>query len=104
MGAQAGDWAGQQASGAGRVRPLALARWLLAVAALVVLIVAIGGITRLTESGLSITEWKPVTGAIPPLSEAQWQAEFARYQQIPQYIEVNGPAGMTLADYKFIYF
>jgi cytochrome c oxidase assembly protein subunit 15 len=60
-----------------RVRPLALARWLLAVAALVVLIVAVGGITRLTESGLSITEWKPVTGAIPPLSEAQWQAEFA---------------------------
>ena len=85
-------------------RPLALARWLLAVAAIVVLIVAVGGITRLTESGLSITEWKPVTGAIPPLTEAQWQAEFARYQQIPQYTEVNGPAGMTLASYKFIYF
>lgn len=85
-------------------RPLALARWLWVVAALVVLIVAVGGITRLTESGLSITEWKPVTGAIPPLSEAQWQAEFARYKQIPQYIEVNGPAGMTLAEYKFIYF
>ena len=85
-------------------RPLALARWLWAVAVLVVLIVAVGGMTRLTESGLSITEWKPVTGAIPPLSEAQWQAEFARYQQIPQYTEVNGPAGMTLADYKFIYF
>lgn len=84
--------------------PAALARWLFAVAALVVLIVAIGGITRLTESGLSITEWKPVTGAIPPLSEGQWQAEFAAYKQIPQYIEVNGPAGMTLADYKFIYF
>ncbi len=85
-------------------RPLALARWLLAVAALVVLIVAVGGVTRLTESGLSITEWKPVTGAIPPLTDSQWQAEFAAYKRIPQYIEVNGPAGMTLADYKFIYF
>jgi heme a synthase len=85
-------------------RPLALARWLWTVAALVVLIVAVGGVTRLTESGLSITEWKPVTGAIPPLSEAQWQEEFALYRQIPQYTEVNGPAGMTLADYKFIYF
>lgn len=85
-------------------KPLALARWLFAVAAIVILIVAVGGITRLTESGLSITEWKPVTGAIPPLTQAQWQAEFAHYQQIPQYTEVNGPAGMTLAQYKFIYF
>lgn len=81
-----------------------LVRWLLAVAALVVLIVVVGGITRLTESGLSITAWKPVTGAIPPLSEAQWQAEFDAYKQIPQYTQVNGPAGMTMADYKFIYF
>src|SRR5688572_9536166 len=89
---------------ADRIRPLALARWLLAVAALVVLIVAVGGITRLTESGLSITEWKPVTGAIPPLTQAQWQAEFEQYQRIPEYVEVNGPAGMTLAEYKFIYF
>lgn len=88
----------------GAARPLLLARWLFVVAALVVAIVAVGGITRLTESGLSITEWKPVTGALPPLTEAQWQAEFAAYKQIPQYIEVNGPAGMTLADYKFIYF
>ncbi|MFM5906059.1 MAG: COX15/CtaA family protein [Novosphingobium sp.] len=85
-------------------RPLALARWLFAVAALVVLMVAVGGITRLTESGLSITEWKPVTGALPPLTEAQWQAQFEAYKQIPQYTEVNGPAGMTLADYKFIFF
>ena len=85
-------------------RPLALARWLFLVAALVVLIVAIGGITRLTESGLSITEWKPVTGTIPPLDEAQWQAEFEAYKQIPQYTQVNGPAGMTLGDYKFIYY
>lgn len=81
-----------------------MVRWLLFVAALVVLIVAVGGITRLTESGLSITQWKPLTGAIPPLTEAQWQAEFDRYKQIPQYLDVNGPAGMTLAQYKFIYF
>ncbi len=85
-------------------RPLLLARWLFIVAALVVAIVAVGGITRLTESGLSITEWKPVTGTLPPLNEAQWQAEFEAYKQIPQYLEVNGPAGMTMADYKFIYF
>lgn len=87
-----------------RARPFALARWLLAVAALVVLMIVIGGITRLTESGLSITEWKPVTGTLPPLSEAQWQAEFAAYRQIGEYRQINGPAGMTLADYKFIYF
>ncbi len=74
-----------QARISGRARPLALARWLFMVAALVVAIVAVGGITRLTESGLSITEWKPVTGALPPLNEAQWQAEFAAYKQIPQY-------------------
>ncbi|HVR90087.1 MAG TPA: COX15/CtaA family protein [Novosphingobium sp.] len=89
---------------ASAARPRALANWLWFVAALIVGIVAVGGITRLTESGLSITEWKPVTGAFPPLSEAQWQAEFAAYQRIPQYVEINGPAGMTLADYKFIYF
>lgn len=83
---------------------VAIARWLLCVAALVCLIVTVGGITRLTESGLSITEWKPVTGVVPPLNEAAWQREFEAYKQIPQYVEVNGPAGMTLAQYKFIYF
>ncbi len=81
-----------------------MVRWLLGVALLVLTIVVVGGITRLTESGLSITEWKPVTGAIPPLSDAEWQAEFEAYKQIPQYTQVNGPAGMTLAQYKFIYF
>ena len=85
-------------------RPLALANWLFGVAALIALIVVVGGITRLTESGLSIVEWKPVTGIVPPLSEAEWRAEFAAYQRIPQYTEVNGPAGMTLAEYKQIYF
>lgn len=83
---------------------LPLIRWLFAVAALVFAIIVIGGITRLTESGLSITEWKPVTGTIPPLSDAAWQAEFEAYKRIPQYLEVNGPAGMTLAQYKYIYF
>lgn len=86
------------------LRPRALANWLLVVAALVVLMVGVGGITRLTESGLSITQWKPITGALPPLNAAQWQAEFAAYQQIGEYRQINGPAGMTLADYKFIYF
>lgn len=81
-----------------------LARWLLGVATLVVLIVAVGGITRLTESGVSITEWKPVTGTLPPLSDAAWQAEFDAYRQTPQYQLINGPAGMTLEAYKFIYF
>ena len=80
----------------------AIASWLFAVAGLVLAIVVVGGITRLTESGLSIVEWKPVTGALPPLSDEAWQAEFEAYKQIPQYSEMN--AGMSLADYKFIYF
>lgn len=84
--------------------PLALSRWLLVVALMIIAIVVVGGITRLTESGVSITEWKPVSGALPPLTEADWQAEFAKYQQTPQYVLVNGPAGMTLATYKFIFF
>jgi cytochrome c oxidase assembly protein subunit 15 len=83
-------------------RPAALAVWLLSVAALVFLMVVVGGITRLTESGLSITEWKPVTGALPPLNESQWMAEFDKYRQIPEYQQIN--RGMSLADFKFIYF
>ncbi|WP_197459667.1 COX15/CtaA family protein, partial [Erythrobacter sp. HI0074] len=85
-------------------RPAALANWLMIVAFLVVLMVAVGGITRLTESGLSITQWKPITGAIPPLSEAAWQAEFALYQATGEYQTVTGPAGMNLAAFKFIFF
>ena len=81
-----------------------MVRWLLFVALLVLCIVAVGGITRLTESGVSIVEWKPVTGTVPPLTQAQWEAEFAAYKQTPQYTQINGPAGMTLATYKFIYF
>ncbi len=84
--------------------PLSLARWLLVVALMIAAIVAVGGITRLTESGVSITEWKPVSGVLPPLNETDWHAEFAKYQRTPQYILVNGPAGMTLATYKVIFF
>lgn len=87
-----------------RVRPLAIARWLEAVAALVVLIVMVGGITRLTESGLSITEWNVVSGILPPLTEAAWQAEFAKYRLTAEYQLESGPAGMDLAAFKFIFF
>jgi heme a synthase len=87
-----------------RARPIALANWLFAVAFLVFVMVVIGGITRLTESGLSITEWRPITGAIPPLNAADWQAEFARYQATPEYQQINGPAGMDLAAFQKIYF
>ena len=85
-------------------RPLALSRWLFLVAALVFVMVVVGGITRLTESGLSITEWKPVSGAIPPLSNRDWQRAFDLYQQTPEYRQINGPAGMDLAQFKFIFF
>src|SRR5436309_8415928 len=87
-----------------RARALALSRFLLVVAALVFAMVVVGGITRLTESGLSITEWKPISGAIPPLSKEDWQRAFDLYRQTPQYQEVAGPAGMTLAGFKFIFF
>ena len=83
-------------------RPFALANWLLAVAALVFAMVVVGGITRLTESGLSITEWRPISGAIPPLTDAQWQAAFDLYKATPEYREVN--AGMSMAAFKFIFF
>jgi heme a synthase len=84
--------------------PAALARWLLVVAALVFAMVVVGGITRLTGSGLSITEWKPVTGTMPPLSEVAWLEEFQKYQQSPHFIKVTGPAGLTLDGFKYIYF
>ncbi len=83
-------------------RPAAIARWLFAVASLILFMVLVGGITRLTESGLSITEWKPVTGAIPPLTDRDWQAEFALYKQSSQYALLN--EGMTLEAFKRIFF
>ncbi|HEY0326434.1 MAG TPA: COX15/CtaA family protein [Allosphingosinicella sp.] len=83
-------------------QPRAIANWLLAVAGLVFVMIVVGGITRLTESGLSITRWEPVSGAIPPLNEADWQRAFDLYRDSPQYQLVN--RGMTLADFKFIFF
>jgi cytochrome c oxidase assembly protein subunit 15 len=75
--------------------------WLMALFALVAVMIAVGGLTRLTDSGLSITEWRPVTGALPPMSEAAWQAEFDRYRAIPEYQLQN--RGMTLEAFKTIY-
>jgi len=75
--------------------------WLGLVAALIAAMVLVGGATRLTESGLSIVEWKPVTGTLPPLTDAQWHAAFDGYKQIPQYRELN--AGMTLDQFKTIF-
>jgi len=75
--------------------------WLLSVAALIAIMVLVGGVTRLTESGLSIVEWKPVTGTLPPLNEAQWAEAFEAYKTIPQYRELN--AGMTLPQFKSIF-
>jgi len=87
-----------------QTRPLAIANWLLFVAGLVFLMVVVGGITRLTESGLSITEWNPIKGAIPPLTHEQWEHAFVLYKATPEYRQINGPAGMDLAQYKFIFF
>ncbi|GAA6149996.1 COX15/CtaA family protein [Pseudooceanicola nitratireducens] len=75
--------------------------WLMMLFALVVVMIAVGGLTRLTDSGLSITEWKPLTGAMPPMNAADWQAEFDKYQQIPEFKVQN--AWMTLEDFKSIY-
>jgi cytochrome c oxidase assembly protein subunit 15 len=85
-----------------RARPRALGHWLMLVAAMIVGMVVLGGITRLTESGLSITEWDPISGIIPPLNHAQWVAEFDHYKRIPEYTEIN--RNMTLAGFKAIFF
>ncbi|WP_106744175.1 heme A synthase [Yoonia maritima] len=88
------DRAGQGARGGVRA-------WLLALLVMVVVMIAVGGLTRLTDSGLSITEWKPVTGAIPPMGEAAWAEEFAKYREIPEYQLQN--KGMSLSEFKSIY-
>jgi cytochrome c oxidase assembly protein subunit 15 len=75
--------------------------WLLVLVALVFLMVVVGGATRLTDSGLSITEWKPIVGIVPPLTEAQWHDVFEKYRQIPEYHQVN--RGMSLEAFKFIF-
>jgi len=82
-----------------RLRPVRV--WLYVMAAMVLAMVVVGGLTRLTDSGLSITEWKPVSGVIPPLSAADWQAEFDNYKRIPQYQVLN--QGMTLAHFQYIF-
>ena len=75
--------------------------WLIALFLLVVVMIAVGGLTRLTDSGLSITEWRPVTGVVPPLNDADWAAEFGKYQASPEYkIEKKG---MTLDAFKTIF-
>ena len=79
----------------------AIRGWLIALLALVVVMIAVGGLTRLTDSGLAITEWKPVTGAIPPMGAEAWGSEFAKYQEIPEYQLQN--KGMTLSEFKSIY-
>jgi cytochrome c oxidase assembly protein subunit 15 len=96
-----------QQSGASRSRgastmPAAIANWLLLVALLVFAMVVIGGITRLTESGLSMVRWEPISGTIPPLNEAQWEAELEAYRASPEYQQVN--RGMSLGEFKTIFF
>ncbi len=83
-------------------RPRAIAAWLLGIAALVFAMVVVGGITRLTESGLSITRWDVVSGTLPPLTDAEWQRQFALYQQSSQYQLMN--RGMSLGEFKGIFF
>ena len=80
----------------------AIAIWLLIGVGMIVIQVLLGGITRLTESGLSITEWKPVTGTLPPLNNAEWQAEFDKYKVTDQFKYVH--QNFTLSDFKFIFF
>lgn len=82
-------------------RSHAAAAWLFAVAGLVIALVAVGGATRLAGAGLSIVEWRPLTGVIPPLDLHGWQAEFAKYRHIPQYTLVN--RGMSLAEFQTLY-
>jgi cytochrome c oxidase assembly protein subunit 15 len=88
------DRGGQGARGAIR-------RWLFVLFALVAVMIAVGGLTRLTDSGLSITEWKPLSGSVPPLNAADWEAEFGAYKLIPEYVDQN--AGMSLSEFKTIY-
>jgi heme a synthase len=82
--------------------PRAVAVWLFSVCGLIFLMVVVGGVTRLTLSGLSITEWHPIIGVVPPMTEAQWAAAFADYQRVPEYRALH--YGMSLADFKIIYF
>ena len=94
--------AARQESAPARAKHIrALRIWLGAIAALIVAMILVGGATRLTDSGLSITEWQPIMGAIPPLSDADWTHAFQAYQKIPEYIEIK--RGMSLEEFKTIY-
>lgn len=84
-----------------KARPKAVGLWLMAMAFLVFAMVIVGGATRLTESGLSIVEWKPISGALPPMNAEDWQQEFSAYQQSPEYQKVN--RGMSLSEFKAIF-
>jgi heme a synthase len=86
---------------AGGAQPRAVASWLLVCCALVFALIVVGGVTRLTHSGLSITEWQPIVGALPPLSETQWDEAFTKYQMTPEYRQVN--RGMSLDGFKSIF-
>jgi len=92
------DW--RRAIPESRRRPVRI--WLWSIAGMTLATLIVGGITRLTQSGLSIVDWEPIVGVIPPLNEAQWQAAFDRYRSFPEYLELR--RGMTLAEFRFIYF
>lgn len=94
------DLAHAQSSTSGAARKQ-VAAWLLVCCALVFAIVVVGGVTRLTHSGLSIVEWQPIVGTVPPLSDAQWQEVFYKYQQTPEYHKLN--AGMSLDAFRVIF-
>jgi len=83
-------------------RPRTLARWLIIVAAIVLVMLVVGGVTRLTESGLSMVRWQPISGFVPPLNAEQWIAEFKAYQATPEYLKIN--RGMSLDEFKAIFF
>lgn len=93
--------AGGVIDGARKGARRAIRIWLSALGVLVVLIIVVGGLTRLTDSGLSITEWQPISGALPPMSAEAWEAEFEKYRQLPEYQLQN--EGMTLAEFRTIY-
>jgi cytochrome c oxidase assembly protein subunit 15 len=102
MSTTAGNLTDAQTRDAGRhYSTRALQVWLYSVTALILAMVVVGGATRLTDSGLSITEWQPILGAIPPLSTSDWQEAFDKYRQIPEYQQIN--KGMSLEDFKAIY-
>jgi cytochrome c oxidase assembly protein subunit 15 len=85
-----------------KTKNIAVMRWLFAFACIVALLVVFGGFVRLTRSGLSIVEWNPISGAVPPIGQQAWQEEFAKYQQTPEFKLVN--SGMTLPEYQYIFY